>query len=26
VIRVAPVALYNSFEDIYRFGEIISGM
>ena len=24
VIRVAPVALYNSFEDIYRFGEIIS--
>jgi kynureninase len=24
VIRVAPVPLYNSFEDIYRFGEIIS--
>ncbi len=24
VIRVAPVALYNSFEEIYRFGEIIS--
>ena len=26
VIRVAPVALYNSFEDIYRFGEIIGKM
>ena len=26
VIRVAPVALYNSFEDIYRFGEIINGL
>ncbi len=26
VIRVAPVALYNSFEDVYRFGEIISNM
>ena len=26
VIRVAPVALYNSFEDIFRFGEIISKM
>ena len=25
-IRVAPVPLYNSFEDIYRFGEIISKM
>jgi kynureninase len=24
VIRVAPVALYNRFEDIYLFGEIIS--
>lgn len=23
VIRIAPVALYNSFEDIFRFGEII---
>ena len=26
VIRVAPVPLYNSFEDIYKFGEIISKM
>lgn len=26
VIRIAPVPLYNSFEDIYRFGEIISEM
>lgn len=24
VIRIAPVPLYNSFEDIYRFGEIIA--
>lgn len=24
VIRIAPVPLYNSYEDIYRFGEIIS--
>lgn len=24
VIRIAPVPLYNSFEDIYRFGSIIS--
>ncbi len=23
VIRVAPVPLYNSFEDVYRFGEVI---
>lgn len=26
VIRAAPVPLYNSFEDIYRFGEIISSI
>lgn len=26
VIRIAPVPLYNSYEDIYRFGEIISGV
>jgi len=26
VIRIAPVPLYNSFEDIYKFGEIISKM
>ncbi len=26
VIRVAPVPLYNSFEDVYRFGEIISAV
>lgn len=26
VIRVAPVPLYNSFEDIYRFGEIINSI
>ena len=24
VIRIAPVPLYNSFEDIFRFGEILS--
>ncbi len=26
VIRVAPVALYNSFEDIFRFGQIIKSV
>lgn len=26
VIRIAPVPLYNSFEDVYRFGEIILQM
>lgn len=26
VIRVAPVPLYNRFEDVYRFGEIIAEM
>ena len=26
VIRVAPVPLYNSFEDVFRFGEIISSI
>ena len=26
VIRLAPVPLYNTFEDIYRFGEIIKNM
>ncbi len=26
VIRIAPVPLYNSFEDIYKFGEVISKM
>lgn len=26
VIRVAPVPLYNSFEDVYRFGEIIQSI
>jgi kynureninase len=25
VIRVAPVPLYNSFEDVFRFGEILKG-
>ncbi|NND77567.1 MAG: kynureninase [Flavobacteriales bacterium] len=24
VIRIAPVPLYNSFEDVYRFGEILN--
>ena len=23
VIRVAPVPLYNSYEDVFRFGEIL---
>lgn len=26
VIRVAPVPMYNSFEDVYRFGEIIRSL
>ncbi len=26
VIRVAPVPLYNSFKDVYKFGELISAM
>ena len=26
VIRAAPVPLYNSYEDVYRFGEIISSI
>lgn len=26
VIRVAPVPLYNSFEDIFRFGQIVKGI
>ncbi len=26
VIRIAPVPLYNSYEDVYRFGEIISSV
>ncbi|MEO5945950.1 MAG: kynureninase [Chitinophagaceae bacterium] len=26
VIRIAPVPLYNSFEDIFRFGEIINSI
>ncbi len=26
VIRLAPVPLYNTFEDVYRFGEIIKNM
>ncbi|MFM9055770.1 MAG: hypothetical protein ACKOQY_03660, partial [Bacteroidota bacterium] len=24
VIRVAPVPLYNSFSDVYRFGELLA--
>ena len=23
VIRIAPVPLYNNYEDVYRFGEIL---
>ena len=26
VIRVAPVPLYNSFKDVFRFGEIVTGV
>ncbi len=26
VIRLAPVPLYNTFEDVYKFGEIINNM
>ncbi len=26
VIRIAPVPLYNSYEDVYRFGDIISSV
>lgn len=26
VIRIAPVPLYNSFEDVYKFGEIINNI
>jgi kynureninase len=26
VIRVAPVPLYNSFDDVYKFGNIISSI
>jgi len=26
VIRVAPVPLYNSFEDVWRFGNIIESI
>ena len=26
VIRLAPVPLYNTFEDIYKFGQIIKNM
>ncbi len=25
IIRVAPIPLYNSFEDVYRFSEIVAG-
>ncbi len=26
VIRIAPVSLYNSFEDVFRFGEMLSAL
>ncbi len=26
VIRLAPVPLYNTFEDVYKFGEIIKNI
>jgi kynureninase len=26
VIRLAPVPLYNSFEDVYRCGQILTGL
>ena len=26
VIRMAPVPLYNSFEDVFRFGQIIQSI
>ena len=26
VIRVAPVPLYNSFEDVFRFGQLLKGL
>jgi kynureninase len=26
VIRMAPVPLYNSFEDLYRFGEVLNNL
>jgi kynureninase len=26
VIRVAPVPLYNTFEDVWRFGEVVSSL
>jgi kynureninase len=26
VIRVAPVPLYNTFEDVWRFGDIVDGL
>ena len=26
IIRMAPVPLYNSFEDVFRFGELMRGL